>query len=147
MANVGWWMRKLRLSRRQSLDIGVNRVIIEWHETSFFIWRSQVSPHLNILAKKQAAKSCHKYRHGAIIIKGGRVLAKGFNRDKTSPTWGSGYKGKIHAESDAIRRAVTQGVRIRGATMIVVRLDDGPSKPCYKCMELIEKFGLEVIHS
>lgn len=107
-----------------------------------------MNANLNTLAKKQAAKSCHKYRHGAIIFKGGRVLAKGFNRNKTSPTWGSGYKGKIHAESDAIRRAVTAGTDIKGATLIVVRLDDGPSKPCYKCMELIEKFGIkDVVHT
>jgi dCMP deaminase len=100
------------------------------------------------LARREAARASYKYQHGAVIIKGGKVLSKGFNRNKTSPTWGSGHKDKIHAESDAIRRAITRGVDISGATLIVVRFDDGPSKPCDKCMEFIRYWGIKtVIHT
>lgn len=100
------------------------------------------------LASRLAENSdCH-HRHGAVIVKGGRVMATGFNRwrqpienvSNFNPDWSS-----IHAEESALSKAGD----LKGATMIIVRInrrgEHRTSKPCDKCMERIERAGIKAI--
>lgn len=100
-------------------------------------------------ALKESALSTARCRHGAIISKGGRVLARGHNSYRTHPKWGSGPLKTLHAEAAAIRRAVSQGIDVRGATIFVVRNDNNGggrmSKPCKGCQAFIEQYGISKI--
>jgi pyrimidine deaminase RibD-like protein len=77
-------------------------------------------------------------RHGSVIVKGGRILGKGFN-DET--------RGR-HAE----RCALGQGTwvnQLKGSILYVVRLRNtqkyGMSKPCDNCMKLIREYQISQI--
>tara|TARA_R110000796_G_scaffold22706_1_gene65537 strand:- start:47 stop:478 length:432 start_codon:yes stop_codon:yes gene_type:complete len=92
------------------------------------------------------------HRHAAIIVKGGRVLSVGRNRDKTHPDAigyeedGTPYTRTIHAEMDAISR-VKNKEHLKGATIFVARKgrnnEPGMSCPCKMCQSLINKYGLK----
>ena len=92
-----------------------------------------------------------QHRHAAIIVKGGRVLAIGRNRDKTHPSsvfYNNGERilKTIHAELDAISR-VKDKRQLRGATIYVARMGrsghPGMSCPCEMCQDLINKYGFK----
>ena len=78
-------------------------------------------------------------RHVAVIVKSGRILAVGRNRDKTHPVAvafgddGARILKSIHAELDAISR-VKNKEQLRGATIYVARVGrsghPGMSCPC-----------------
>jgi cytidine deaminase len=100
-------------------------------------------------ALRLAQKSNCQYQHGAIIARNNRPLFRGFNRNKTHPRWGTGYKNKIHAELDAIRQAIYMGCEhmLYGTTIYVARGDGGCSKPCKWCQSWLDKFQMKVIHT
>jgi len=92
-----------------------------------------------------------QHRHAAVVVKGGRVLSMGRNRNKTHPEsvlYESGERilKTIHAELDAISR-VKNKEQLKGATIYVARLGrngyPGMSCPCKMCQELINKHGLK----
>lgn len=95
------------------------------------------------VARYLAEKSVSNKRHGAVIVKGGRVVGTGFNKDRNNPHIVSPEHIKsdcsYHAEELAIREA---GDNIKGATIYVARVnnqgEDRNSKPCPKCHNLIE---------
>lgn len=98
------------------------------------------------LAKKSAARKMH----GAIVVKGGRVVGTGFNRNRNNPNIVSPEHIKTecsyHAEESAIRDA---GNDVRGAIIYVARVnkhgEDRDSKPCPKCLTLIKDSGIKRI--
>ena len=95
-----------------------------------------------------ASGSTHRCRHGAIIVRGKKLISQGINRSKTHPKSIHPYSA-IHAEFDAVCKA--KGT-IEGATMYVARLladgTKGMSKPCPHCQKLIENSGIaEVIYT
>ena len=92
-----------------------------------------------------------QHRHAAVIVKAGRVLAIGRNRNKTHPDSvlyadGERILKTIHAELDAISR-VKNKEQLKGATIYVARLGrnghPGMSCPCKMCQQLINKYGLK----
>ena len=97
---------------------------------------------------KVASESVHRCRHGAIIVKGKKLVSQGINRSRTHPKSIHPYSA-IHAEFDAICKARS---KIKGAKMYVTRLladgTKGMSKPCPHCQKLIEESGIsEVIYT
>lgn len=73
-------------------------------------------------SKKVASLSKERFKHGALVIKGGSVLASGYNH------------GKVHAEIHALSRL--WGNKIRGCTLISIRITKtgfGNSYPCSLC--------------
>lgn len=92
--------------------------------------------------------------HVAFLFKGRKLLAVGQNRISEH---GGAIRPTIHAEAAAIR-AVGDTARLRGATLVVIRIG-GPgggqlmnSAPCAACRALIQKcqreYGLRgCIHS
>ena len=92
-----------------------------------------------------------QHRHAAVIVKGGRVLAVGRNRDKTHPDSifyndGERILKTIHAEFDAISR-VKDKSQLKGATIYIARMGrsghPGMSCPCEMCQGLISKYGFK----
>ncbi len=92
-----------------------------------------------------------QHRHAAVIVKAGRVLAVGRNRNKTHPgsvldADGETILKTIHAEFDAISKVKNKQL-LKGATIYVARLGrnghPGMSCPCEMCQHLISKYGLK----
>lgn len=97
------------------------------------------------LASKEAYKSrlCHK--HGAVIIKNGKIVGKGFNFSYTEKYHGN---WSMHAENAAIIDCISKGIKVSGTIMIVVRLYKNRllnSEPCKNCKQKIKNYGISKI--
>lgn len=98
------------------------------------------------IAVRQAQKSLYpRFRHGAVLAKGGRVLTKAPNIKKTITPQTS---TSTHAEIAALKRLQTKS-RLHGspeANLYVCRVTPanglGFSRPCPKCMAAIKASGL-----
>lgn len=93
-------------------------------------------------AMKMADASQSKFKVGAAITRGNKVLVAASNENKTHPVFGSGNWSTLHAESNAIRKAVSAGIDLRGSTIYIYRQHNTLSKPCKGCAALIEKYGI-----
>lgn len=101
------------------------------------------------VARYCATKSIARNTHGAVVVKGGRVLGTGWNKNRNNPQIVSPEHIKsdcsYHAEEVAIREAGEDNVK--GAIIYVARVNrhgnDRDSKPCSKCATLIEKVGIK----
>jgi len=96
------------------------------------------------LAIKVAEDSDCSDRHGAVIVKGSRVLSVAVNimsTDRTSALWS---KESMHAEQRAIKR-----VQVRGTTCYTARAhEQDTSRPCAMCWSLLAEGGVErVVYS
>lgn len=100
------------------------------------------------VARYFATKSEAKKKHGAIIVKGGRVLGTGYNKNTNNPNIVSPEHIKTscsrHAEIEAIRDS---GGSVRNAVLYVARVnnrgDDRDSKPCILCQKAIQSHGIK----
>jgi len=97
------------------------------------------------VAIKEAKKSKHRFKLGAVITKKNKILSKACNVNKTHPQFGSGIFNNLHAEGNAIYKAVRQGIDLQGSTMYVYRDNNNLAKPCPCCMNLISKHGIRNI--
>lgn len=104
------------------------------------------------LANKSDYKD-HHIRIGAVIVKGRRIIAGGFNQNKTHTIIRNqidrySLVDKIHAEMSAILKSRTDLV---GAKIYILRLcpdnknGTGLSRPCSLCMRLISGAGIKEI--
>lgn len=92
------------------------------------------------------------YLHGAVIVKGGRVLSSGINKPKTNQfiaTYAYHEGSNIHAECDAILRA-RKKTDLKGAKLYVARMRKidklpGISKPCIMCQKIIQRYGIKKV--
>jgi deoxycytidylate deaminase len=83
-----------------------------------------------------------RQRHGAVVVKSGRVIGTGYNKNKNHPLQVSPEHIKTHcsrhAEVEAIRDA---RFAVEGATLYVARVNnqgqDRNSKPCKYCQAVI----------
>lgn len=104
--------------------------------------------YLNV-ARYFARKSNSRNTHGAVVVKSGRVMGTGWNRDRNSPNIVSPEHIKsdcsYHAEQVAIREAGEYNVR--NAVIYVARVNkrgqDRNSKPCPRCSDLIDRAGIK----
>lgn len=94
------------------------------------------------VARYFAKKSSARQRHGAVVVKSGRVIGTGYNKNKNHPLQVSPEHIKTHcsrhAEVEAIRDA---RFAVEGATLYVARVNnqgqDRNSKPCQYCQAVI----------
>ncbi len=105
------------------------------------------------LAMKLASVSSCTQKHGAVVVRGGRVLALGVNKDRNDPTViadkaGSDARGTIfsvHAEVDALSRVKDA----RGAIVYVARQArtgrEALSRPCDNCAITLQAAGVKSI--
>ena len=97
------------------------------------------------IAIKESHKSNHRFKIGAAIAKGKRVLSQACNTRKTHPKFGSGEYSTLHAESHAVYKAVRRGIDLRGATIYIYRHNNNLAKPCPCCTGLLSKYGIKDI--
>ena len=103
--------------------------------------------YLNV-ARFAAQRSVARKTHGAVVVKGGRVLSMGYNKNRNHPSIMQPERIKsdcsYHAEQVAIREAGEDNVK--GAVIYVARVKNGhdrESRPCPKCSALIERVGIK----
>lgn len=102
------------------------------------------------VARYMAAKSSSRRMHGAVIVKSGRVVGTGYNKDKNSPLAVSPEHIKTHcsrhAELEAIRDA---NWNVKGAVLYVARVNkqgaDRNSKPCGLCEIVIREAQIKKV--
>lgn len=118
-------------------------------DTSIELSRKQKS--FLSLAAKVAESGNMSYKHGAVIVKGGRVVSVGINKWRISPEMASKEKEynpnmTYHAEADAISRVSGD---LSGAVIFVARINKKGlwsfSRPCNRCMKLINSAGIKKI--
>lgn len=101
-------------------------------------------------AQKEALKSTYKqHRVGAVIVKGGNILATGYNELRPS---GLLKTPTLHAEASAILKLLKAGRQndLVGSDLYVTRFtrggDVGISKPCEHCYSLCLSVGIKRIY-
>ena len=94
---------------------------------------------------KMADASQSKFKVGSAITRGNKVLVAASNVNKTHPVFGSGNWSTLHAESNAIRKAVSAGIDLQGSTIYVYRSNNNLAKPCPSCQALINKYGIKYV--
>ena len=101
-----------------------------------------------LLAAREAEKSPLRFKLGAVIRDGKTIVSKAYNIDKTHTKYGCGRFNTLHAEANAIYKAVRTGYELTGTTLYVYRYNGLLAKPCPDCQRLIRKFGIaKVIYS
>lgn len=104
------------------------------------------------LAMRAAESSDCQQRHGAIVVRGGSVLAIGVNKWRNDITMagilhdqGRSADISIHAEIDALSRVSNP----RGATIYIARVNRRGkarlSKPCDNCAKALKDAGISKI--
>ena len=129
---------------------------------------TNISAHEKLMneAFAEAGKSkCFKQQVGAVIVKDGKILTKGFNcpigdfcqvciREKLNLHGGENAEicHAVHAEQNAILEALNNQIDINGATMYIAAIKKGEkrihAKPyCTFCSRIIATTKLkEIIH-
>ncbi|MFI5987852.1 hypothetical protein ACIBEA_44255 [Streptomyces sp. NPDC051555] len=97
------------------------------------------------LALKRAARSECRYRVGAVLVKGSRVLGQAANLPRNSP-WVDFKNATWHAEEAVLRRFSPP----RGAVLYVARLDrrgrPALARPCPRCQLVLAANGIRTVH-
>lgn len=101
------------------------------------------------MAKKLAVTGECKKRHGAVAVRGGRVISVGINRYRQDQDYSfiPQEARSFHAEEACLRAL---GGDAQGATLYVARVSrkfktEMMSKPCDECMNLIVAAGVKRI--
>jgi len=107
------------------------------------------------LARRMAKESTYgKLRHGAVLVKGGRVVSVGFNKGSYC-AFGQRFRDQYkyghatqHAEISAILGISAKTTQ--GASMYVARINNENkfrmSKPCCMCHEVMEFVGVRKVY-
>lgn len=97
-------------------------------------------------AIKLALKSDQNQKHGALVVKNGRVLGQGVNVRRNLPSdWIEADAISVHAEVMAMARVNPDN--LRGATVYVARTGKCQphmlSRPCSRCYEALKAAGVK----
>ncbi len=101
-----------------------------------------------------ARNSTVSYRHGAIIVSGGRIISTGYNKYGSSKIGREIYPKNrdptIHAELKAILNTTNLDI-LKGSTLYSARAGRGKnnnyciSTPCPSCVFVMKRFGIKKI--
>lgn len=102
------------------------------------------------VARYFAAKSKANKKHGAVLVRSGSVIGRGYNKDTNNPMFVSPEHIKTHcsrhAEIEAIRNA---NWNVDGAILYVARVNgqgqDRNSKPCKYCELVINETKIKKV--
>jgi pyrimidine deaminase RibD-like protein len=85
-----------------------------------------------------------RHRHGCVVVKNGKIIAKSTNKKVGDPS--VEFRLALHAEFAAV---VAAGTQASGATVYVARVqaDGSPalSKPCKKCESMMKRSGVSKV--
>jgi deoxycytidylate deaminase len=100
-----------------------------------------------LAAIKLAENSTYKHRHGAVIVKHGKIISRGTNQlryHKLSKYYE--YRNSLHAESCAILRTRCD---VRKTVLYVARINNAGnprlSAPCKECTTLLHQMGIKSV--
>ena len=114
-------------------------------------------------AAEEAMKStCKKSKRGAIIVKDGKILGRGYNkvtldevcnpciRERINDNSRAELCSAVHAEQMAILEALGKGESLRGSRMYHIKVANGEKKPsgepsCTVCSRIIYELGIEFV--
>lgn len=95
-----------------------------------------------------ATQSNCKFRHGALVVKHGRILGAASNWQKNDPKYIDSRFCQIHAEIAAMKKAAWP----KRATIYVARINGKKgsgeprlSKPCINCQEVLSSYKAKMI--
>jgi len=102
------------------------------------------------VARYISKRSAARQRHGAVVVKSGRVLGMGYNKDRNHPTQVSPEHIKTHCSSHAEVEAIKDANwNVKGAVLYVARVNrqgmDRNSKPCKYCEAVIESTQIKKV--
>jgi tRNA(Arg) A34 adenosine deaminase TadA len=104
--------------------------------------------HLIRRAVNIAMTSTYRWRHGAVVAKGGRVLGFAPNKFRNAPAIDE-HNVSDHAERAVIRELLKVRNDLRGCTIYIARInkqnDAMISRPCPDCMAAIIAVGIKEI--
>lgn len=102
------------------------------------------------LAVKLAEQNQNKFKLGAVLAKGGRVISTGINLNRTHPLAQRYSKKPIgyHAELAACLRGreMTQGCTIYICRVLKKDGKLAMAKPCPCCTQILQLFGVDRIY-
>jgi len=94
------------------------------------------------IAKKESLKSHAPYKLGCVIVQKRKIIGRGFNLYRTDPQMGVGYHQYYHAETKALKDALSKGYDVEGATAYIYREGGLLAKPCANCQRVLKSFGI-----
>ena len=94
------------------------------------------------IAKIESQKSLAPYKLGCVIAKKRRIIGRGYNLYRTDPRMGVGYHQFYHAETKALKDALSRGHEVEGATAYIYREGGLLAKPCVHCQKILKSFGI-----
>jgi len=102
------------------------------------------------MARYFAKKSEAKKKHGAVVVKSGRVVGTGYNKNRNNPLFCSPEHIKPHASRHAEVHALREaGDNVAGAVLYVARVNnfgqDRNSKPCRLCEAVIKEANIKKV--
>lgn len=97
-------------------------------------------------AEIESDKSEERFKIGAVLLKGNRVLTKSFNQNKTSRNYGSGLFSNLHAEGAVIAKAKSLRIDTNETTLVLYRKGHQNCKPCKDCQRLIKEAGIKKVY-
>jgi len=104
--------------------------------------------HLIKRAAKVAMDSQYRWRHGAVVAKGNKIIGWAPNKFRNSP-FVDAENVSDHAEAAVIRELLKNYSDLKGTTIYIARLgrtgDIRMSRPCSNCMKLIVDAGIKEI--
>lgn len=100
------------------------------------------------LAARVADSSQYRWRHGAVVSRGGRVIGHAPNKFRNSPIIDP-KNVTDHAEAAVIRELLKNYPDLRGSSIYIARINNEGlvkmSRPCVNCMKLIVGAGIKEI--
>jgi tRNA(Arg) A34 adenosine deaminase TadA len=102
-------------------------------------------------AHQEASASEHpRWYLGAVLVRGGSIVAMAHNVRRNSPYVTQGAPGtSLHAEQAVIRKVFYQADRAEGTTLYVVRVNNlgqrRLARPCHRCYKAIVASDIKTV--
>lgn len=95
-----------------------------------------------------AERSMYRWKHGAVVAKGNKIIGFAPNKFRNSPLIDVDNVS-VHAEAAVIRELLKNYPDLRSTTIYIARInkagDATISRPCSNCMKLIVEAGIKEI--
>ena len=102
------------------------------------------------VAAKESLKSNYKYKVGAVLVKGGRIIARGHNEVRLKSTGCRRYSKwmeSLHAERACVTKVDKD--EVRGGIIYIFRHNghgkSALAKPCPQCLWMLNDLGIKRI--
>ena len=99
----------------------------------------------------ESEKSNYRFKIGAVVFKGNRILSSGHNEIRSSniPSKHKLYNNSVHAEQAALLG--TDWNKLKGCSILVMRCSKtkgslSNAKPCSLCQKLLAHIGIRNIY-